>query len=62
MIKSKTELKEGDIIKAIWTDGLCICGEFLYRKQGYVVLLDENGRKVVCNPSCVEFEVIKKQQ
>ena len=55
-------MKVGDLIKAEWSDGLIVVGSFLKKDRGYVILLDENNKIVVCNPECVRFEVINENR
>ena len=56
------KMKVGDLVRAIWSDGLIVVGKFSKRDRGYVILLDENNKIVVCNPECVRFEVINESR
>tara|TARA_B100000214_G_scaffold354692_1_gene311803 strand:+ start:1037 stop:1204 length:168 start_codon:yes stop_codon:yes gene_type:complete len=55
-------MKNGDVVKATWYDGLVLTGIYSKMEQGYVILIDEGGKKIVCNPHCVEFEVINESR
>tara|TARA_A100001011_G_scaffold96514_1_gene101510 strand:+ start:907 stop:1065 length:159 start_codon:yes stop_codon:yes gene_type:complete len=52
-------MKIGDLVRATWSDGLCVVGKFSEKKRGYVILHDEVGRTIVCDPNHVKLEVIK---
>ena len=49
----------GDKVKAIWSDGLELTGQYIGEERGYVILIDENNKKIVCNSASVKFEVIE---
>ena len=49
----------GDLVKAVWGDGLVLIGRFYGKKQGYIILIDETNTQVPCDPNCVTFEVIE---
>ena len=49
----------GDLVKAVWGDGLVLIGRFYGKKQGYIILVDETNTQVPCDPNCVTFEVLK---
>jgi len=51
-------MKAGDRVRATWPDGLVLEGRYQATEQGYVILLDENYNKIVCNPHIVEFTVV----
>ena len=53
-------MKVGDKVKARWADGLVLEGVYSERSRGYVILVDESGRQIVCDPSYVEFEVLNE--
>ena len=53
-------MKVGDLVKATWSDGLILEGKYLMNDKGYVILIDSNGEKIVCNPNNVRFEIIKE--
>jgi hypothetical protein len=55
-------MKIGDVIKATWTDGLVLVGKFSRNERGYIILLDNNGKTIVCNPRSVEFEVVNESR
>ena len=55
-------MKVGDLVKATWSDGLILEGKYLMNDKGYVILIDSNGEKIVCNPNCVELEVISENR
>tara|TARA_Y100001937_G_scaffold110787_1_gene156722 strand:+ start:408 stop:566 length:159 start_codon:yes stop_codon:yes gene_type:complete len=52
-------MKVGDLVRVTWQDGLVLEGTFSEEARGYVILLDKQDKKIVCNPACVKFEVIK---
>ncbi len=51
-------MRRGDKIRATWTDGLVIVGKYDRIERGYVILIDDSGKRVVCNPNVVELKVI----
>ena len=51
-------MKQGDTIKATWTDGLVQIGKFVCEEKGYIILVDKDKKKIICNQVCVKFEVI----
>jgi len=53
-------MKIGDKIKATWTDGLVMVGKYLMHDKGYVILIDNDKKKIVCNPNNVRFEIINE--
>tara|TARA_R110001583_G_scaffold4172_8_gene24635 strand:- start:840 stop:1007 length:168 start_codon:yes stop_codon:yes gene_type:complete len=55
-------MEAGDTIKATWTDGLVMEGTYLMHDKGYIILIDSNGEKIICNPSCVRFEVVNESR
>lgn len=55
-------MKVGELVKATWSDGLVLTGRFKEEKLGYVLLLDERGKLIVCSPSVVKFEVINENR
>ncbi len=55
-------MKEGDTIKATWDDGLELVGKYSKKERGYVILIDENNKPIVCNPSYVRFVVINESR
>ena len=52
-------MTKGDVVKAVWPDGLCATGKYAFLKQGYIILIGESGEHIVCDPNIVKFEVIK---
>ena len=55
-------MKIGDKIKVIWFDGDEAIGSFVEKERGYIILKDDNGKKIVCNPSHIKtFEIIQKK-
>lgn len=52
------QLQEGEIIKATWDDGHTAVGKYLGQKQGYIILLGDDGKDIVCNPIYVKFEKV----
>ena len=55
-------MKVGELVKATWSDGLVLTGRFKEERLGFVLLLDEEGKLIVCNPSAVKFEVISESR
>jgi hypothetical protein len=55
-------MEAGDVIKATWTDGLIMVGTYLMHDKGYVILIDKNNNKIVCNPHSVKFEIISESR
>jgi hypothetical protein len=55
-------MKVGDLIKAKWPDGYQAVGRYTEAAQGYIILLGigEENEKIVCDPNCVEFEVLNE--
>jgi hypothetical protein len=51
-------MKVGDMVKVTWRDGLVMKGIYSRKERGYVILVDDNGENIACNPSSVVFEVI----
>ena len=51
-------MKVGDKVKATWADGLILSGVYTEDNRGYVILVDEEGHQIVCDPYHVIFEVI----
>ncbi len=51
-------MQRGDKVRATWTDGLVIVGKYDRIERGYVILLDDSGKRIVCNPDVVEFELV----
>ena len=54
----RLSMKIGDKVRATWTDGLVLVGKYTDAQRGYVILIDEKGFKIVCDPNHVVFEVI----
>ena len=50
------------MVKATWSDGLVLTGHFKEEKLGYILLIDEKGKLIVCSPSVVKFEVISESR
>ena len=40
-------MKEGDLVKAAWGDGLILTGRYIGIRRGYVILEDENKKQIV---------------
>lgn len=53
-------MKVGDLVRATWQDGLVLEGRYSEKERGYIILLDEKDQKIVCNPACVKFEIVKQ--
>lgn len=54
-------MKVGDVVQATWTDGLIAVGRYSEKKQGFVLLLDNEDKIIVCNPHHVTFEIIQEK-
>jgi len=52
----------GDLVKATWSDGLVLTGQFKEERLGYILLIDEKGKLIVCSPNAVKFEVINESR
>ena len=55
-------MQVGDLVKATWSDGLVLTGQFKEERLGYILLIDEKGKLIVCSPSVVKFEVISESR
>lgn len=53
-------MKQGDKIKATWSDGLVLIGHYVGIDRGYIILMDKGGKKIACNQDSVTFEVISE--
>tara|TARA_B100000131_G_C17969965_1_gene554029 strand:+ start:365 stop:556 length:192 start_codon:yes stop_codon:yes gene_type:complete len=60
--KTAVTFKAGTMMKATWTDGYTAVGKYEGRKQGYIILIDSEGNRIVCAPHVVEFEVISDKE
>lgn len=54
-------MKVGDVVSATWGDGLTEVGTFSEKKQGYVILLDDENKRIVCDPSHVTFKILQEK-
>ena len=54
------QMREGDLIKAVWSDGLVLRGRYVGVVRGFVILIDHLGKNVVCDPNHVKFEVLEE--
>ena len=52
-------MQPGDKVRATWTDGLVLTGKYDRTERGYVILIDDSGKRIVCNPNVVELEVMR---
>ncbi|MAI59026.1 MAG: hypothetical protein CML56_08640 [Rhodobacteraceae bacterium] len=52
-------MKVGDLVKAVWSDGMEAMGRYKGEERGYTILTGKDGKNIVCNPSCVNFEVLE---
>ena len=50
------------MVMAIWSDGLCVSGKYRGIERGWIILLDKNGEKIVCDPNAVKFEKVKEEK
>jgi len=55
-------VKVGDTVRATWSDGLELVGQYVGDERGYVILLDESQKRIVCNAASVTFEVIRESR
>ncbi len=55
-------MKINDLVRARWYDGLEMVGTFVGTDKGYVILVAENGDKIVCNKNTVSFEVLNESR
>ena len=53
-------MRKGSLIKAVWSDGLILEGRYTGMKRGFVILIDNLGQAIVCDPAHVKFEVIEE--
>ncbi len=53
-------MKVGDLVKAVWYDGIILIGKYQRKNHRYVILLDKEGEEIACNPFYVRFEVINE--
>ena len=53
-------MKVGDTIKATWSDGLVLTGAYVAKERGYVILKDEEGKRIVCSIHDVKLEVVNE--
>ena len=58
----KKLMKINDLVRARWYDGLEMVGTFVGTDKGYVILVAENGDKIVCNKNTVSFEVLNESR
>ncbi len=52
-------MKKGDSVKATWSDGLVLVGKYVTSERGYIIIKDSEGNSIACNPSSVEFEILR---
>ena len=52
-------MKEGDLIKATYTDGSCLEGYYIKDERGFIVIRMEDTMVPIAHDSA-KFEVIKK--
>ena len=56
------KLVVGDHVEAKWYDGLTLTGYYQKTERGYIILVSEEGKQVVCNPSAVKFRVLNERR
>ena len=55
-------MKEGDLVRATWSDGLVLEGRYVGSNRGYIILIDKTGQQIVCNPVYVKFETMEARE
>jgi hypothetical protein len=55
-------MKVGDKVKAEWSDGLVYDGTYVGSRRGYIIIVDEDEKQIVCNKDNVEFTVLKEAE
>ena len=50
-------MKKGDLVRATWTDGLVLVGHYLKKEKGYIILIDKNKTRIVCDRN-IKFEIL----
>lgn len=55
-------MKIGNTVRATWSDGLELVGKYVGDERGYIILIDENQKRIVCNAASVTFEVISESR
>ena len=55
-------LSVGQSIEATWSDGLVLSGRYYGTERGYVILLTEDGKQIVCNPTVVTFRKLDEKR
>ena len=55
-------MKVGDLVKASWPDGMDATGIYSGEERGFIILLDEESKKIPCNRFYVKFEIIKSDE
>jgi len=53
-------MKVGDLVRATWGDGLVMTGVYSRMERGYIILIGDDGKNIVCSPSHVKFDVINE--
>ena len=54
-------MKDGDIVKASWSDGMETVGVYAGEERGFIILKDKDSKKIPCNKHSVKFEIIKEK-
>ena len=52
----------GTRVEATWSDGLVLSGKYCGTERGYVILMTETGKQIVCNPTAVTFRTINEKR
>ena len=55
-------MQQGEKVRATWSDGLTLVGYYVGTERGYVILHDEDGKRIVCSQAAVKFEVIDENR
>ena len=55
-------MKVGDLVKASWLDGMEATGVYSGEERGFIILLDEESKKIPCNKFHVKFEIINPDE
>ena len=50
-------MKVGDKVIAEWSDGLIMSGTYKGTERGYIVLMSDEGKQIVCNIHHVKFRI-----
>ena len=51
----REKMRVGDRVIAEWSDGLILSGTYRGTERGYIVLMSDDGKQIVCNIHQVKF-------